>query len=548
MAARGKEKGKNKYEQGLDKNPANYLALTPISFLDTTTQAFPHRTAVIHGETRYTYTELTARCRRLASALSKRGIGVGDTVALMAPNVPPSLECHYGVPMIGAVLNPINFRLDAVAVAFILDHGEARVLIVDKEFSDVAKAALEMVEERPLVIDIDDPLGPDGELIGEITYEDFIAGGDPGFKWRRPDDEWEAFSLSYTSGTTGDPKGVVFHHRGLYLNTFGMIVEWHMPAHPVYLWTLPMFHAMGWCFPWAVTVLGGTHVMLRRSEPKAIFAAIAEHRADYMCAAPVVLNMIVNSKAEERSAFDQTVHVMTAGSSPPVPVIIGMEEMGFEVLHTYGLTEVFGPMFVSAWQDEWKDLSKEEQARMKALQGVLYSTFEEAMVANPPDYQPVPSDGETMGEVLARGNPILKGYLKNPEGTKKVFEGGWFHTGDLGVRHPDGYIELKDRAKDIIISGGENISTIEVENVLYRHSAVLEAAIVAMPHEKWQETPCAFVTLKDGADASEQAIIDFCRDKLAHFKCPTKVVFGPLPKTATGKIQKFQLREQAKEI
>ena len=546
MATRGK--GNNKYEKGLDKNQANYLALTPISFLDTTTLAFPHRTAVIHGETRFTYAELSARCRRLASALGGRGIGVGDTVALMAPNVPASLECHYGVPMIGAVINPINFRLDADAVAFILNHGEARVLIVDKEFSGVAKAALEKVEERPLVIDIDDPLGPDGELIGETTYEDFIAGGDPDFQWRRPDDEWEAFSLSYTSGTTGDPKGVVFHHRGIYLNTFGMIIEWHMPAHPVYLWTLPMFHAMGWCFPWAVTVLGGTHVMLRRTEPKAIFAAIAEHRADYMCAAPVVLNMIVNSKAEERTPFDHVAHVMTAGSSPPAPVIIGMEEMGFEVLHTYGLTEVFGPMFVCAWQDEWKDLSKEEQARMKALQGVLYTTFEEAVVANPPDYAPVPSDGATMGEVLIRGNPILKGYLKNPEGTKKVFEGGWFHTGDLGVRHPNGYIELKDRSKDVIISGGENISTIEVENVLYQHPAVLEAAIVAMPHAKWEETPCAFVSLKEGKAATEQAIIDFCRDNLAHFKCPTKVVFGPLPKTATGKIQKFQLREQAKEI
>jgi fatty-acyl-CoA synthase len=536
----------NPYETGLDKNAANYVPLTPIGFLVRSAAVYPNRPAVVHGHRRYSWREALERCRRLASALAARGVGRGDTVALMAPNIPEAFEAHYGVPMAGAVLNALNIRLDPATIALILRHGEAKVLITDTEFAPVVADALAQLEQRPIVIDVADALGPGGERLGEMDYEEFLAAGDPAFQEITPADEWDAIALNYTSGTTGNPKGVVYHHRGAYLTALGNVFVWGMRQHPVYLWTLPMFHCNGWCFPWTITAMAGTHVCLRRVEAAEIYEAIARERVTHLCGAPVVMNLLLNAGAGLKRLLDRRIKMMTAGAPPPAAVIEGMEALGFHITHVYGLTEVYGPAVVCAWHDEWDELPAAERARLKARQGVTYPVLEELTVADPVTLAPVAPDGATMGEVLMRGNIVMKGYLKNPRATEEAFAGGWFHSGDLGVMHPDGYIELKDRSKDIIISGGENISTIEVEDVLYRHPAVLEAAVVARPDPMWGETPCAFVTLKPEAAATAEQIIAFCREHLARFKAPRTVLFGPLPKTSTGKIQKFVLRERAK--
>ena len=539
---------RNPYEAGLERNPANHVALTPLGFLSRAAHVYPARTAWRHGARSAGYREFYDRSRRFASALAARGIGPGDTVSIMAPNVPAMLEAHYGVPMTGAVLNALNVRLDAPAIAFILDHAEAKILFTDRAFSPVISAALKLCECDPLVIDIDDAPEEGGDFLGRIEYEAFLQEGDPGYDWRWPSDEWEAISLCYTSGTTGNPKGVVLHHRGAYLNAIGNSLTWSLGDAPVYLWTLPMFHCNGWCFTWTITAQGGTHVCLRKVEAAAIFDAVANHGVNRFCGAPIVLNMIVNAPEEARAAFDHRVDVMTAAAPPPAAVIAAMERSGFHVTHVYGLTEVYGPVTVCAWHGEWDSLDIEAQAALKARQGVAYVTLDGLGVVASESDDPVPADGETIGEVVMRGNTVMKGYLKNRKATEAAFAGGWFHTGDLGVMHKDGYIELKDRAKDIIISGGENISTIEVEDVLYKHAAVLEAAVVGRPDEKWGETPCAFVTLKEDSEASADELIAFCRDNMAHFKAPKTVVFGALPKTSTGKVQKFTLRERAAEL
>jgi fatty-acyl-CoA synthase len=537
----------NPYEIGLDKNAANYVPLSPIGFLMRSAAVYPNRLAVVHGARRYSWREALDRCRRLASALSARGVGRGDTVALMAPNIPEAFEAHFGVPMAGAVLNALNIRLDPDTIAFILRHGEAKVLITDTEFAPVVKAALAQLDQKPAVIDIADASGPGGERLGERDYEAFLATGNPVFPEVTPEDEWEAIALNYTSGTTGNPKGVVYHHRGAYLNALGNILVWGMRQHPVYLWTLPMFHCNGWCFPWTITAMAGTHVCLRRVEAAAIYEAIARDRVTHLCGAPVVMNMLLNVGPGLKRSLDRRIEMMTAGAPPPAAVIEGIEALGFHITHVYGLTEVYGPAVVCAWHDEWDALPAAERARLKARQGVTYPVLEELTVADPVSLAPVAPDGAAIGEILMRGNIVMKGYLKNPRATEEAFAGGWFHSGDLGVMHPDGYIELKDRSKDIIISGGENISTIEVEDVLYRHPCVLEAAVVARPDPMWGETPCAFVALKPEAPATAEEIIAFCREHLARFKVPRTVMFGPLPKTSTGKIQKFVLRERAKE-
>jgi fatty-acyl-CoA synthase len=539
----------NPYTIDLDRNPANHMPLTPLSFIERAAAVHPDQLAVVHGTQRRSWTETYARCRRLASALKRCGIGKNDTVAMMAANTPPLLEAHFGVPMIGAVLNALNTRLDSKTVAFILEHGEAKILITDREFSSIVGPALKQLGKKLLVIDIDDPLGAPGEALGEIDYEAFLASGDPDFVWSYPEDEWDAISLNYTSGTTGNPKGVVLHHRGAYLNAIGNLMVWSMPKHPVYLWTLPMFHCNGWCFPWTIAALSGTHVCLRRVEAAAINAAIAREKVTHLCGAPIVVNLLLNAPDEQRRDFGgRTIAMMTAGSAPPAAVLQGIEAMGFAMTHVYGLTEVYGPVTVCEWHGDWNALGDEERAAIKARQGVRYPVLEGLMVADPATLQPVPRDGQTMGEIFMRGNVVMKGYLKNPKASHDAFAGGWFHTGDLAVAHPDGYVEIKDRSKDIIISGGENISTIEVEGVLYRHPDVLEAAVVARPDPRWGETPCAFVTLKPGRSTTAEQIIAYCRDHLAHFKAPKTIVFGPLPKTSTGKVQKFQLREQAKSL
>jgi fatty-acyl-CoA synthase len=540
----------NPYEVGLEKNAANYVPLSPIGFLLRSAAVYPARVAVVHAGRRYTWREALDRCRRLASALAARSVGRGDTVALMAPNIPEAFEAHFGVPMAGAVLNALNIRLDPDTVAFILRHGEAKVLITDTEFAPVVGKALTQLDHKPVVIDIADASGPGGERLGEMDYETFLATGDPAFPEVTPEDEWEAIALNYTSGTTGNPKGVVYHHRGAYLNALGNVLVWGIRQHPVYLWTLPMFHCNGWCFPWTITAMAGTHVCLRRVEAAAIYEAIAREGVTHLCGAPVVMNMLLNFDPRavpglERS-LDRRIEMMTAGAPPPAAVIEGMEGLGFLITHVYGLTEVYGPAVVCAWHDEWDALPAADRARLKARQGVTYPVLEDLTVADPETLAPVTPDGATMGEVLMRGNIVMKGYLKNPHATEEAFAGGWFHSGDLGVMHPNGYIELKDRSKDIIISGGENISTIEVEDVLYRHPCVLEAAVVARPDQMWGETPCAFVALKPEAAATADEIIAFCRKHLARFKVPRTVIFGPLPKTSTGKIQKFVLRERAK--
>ena len=537
----------NAYEE-LDQVKANFVPLSPLSFIERTAKVYPNRLSVIHGTRRYTWSQTYARTRQLASALKKLGIGKGDTVAIMGANTPETYEAHFGIPMAGAVLNALNIRLDAATISFILDHGEAKVLLTDKEFSTTIKKALEDCSSAPLVIDVDDILAGGGELIGKMDYEAFISTGDPEYEWQLPEDEWQALSLNYTSGTTGNPKGVVYSHRGAYMNSIGNAMAWDLNQGPTYLWTLPMFHCNGWCFPWTIAAYGGTNVCLRNVSAKEIYNAIAEHKINHFCGAPIVLGMVVNAAKKEIKPFDYVVEVMTAGAPPPAAILQSISEAGFRVTHAYGLTETYGPATVCAWQGAWDELQDQEKAAMNARQGVNYAVLDKLDVIDPVTMQPVPPDGETMGEVMFRGNNVMKGYLKNPEATEDATADGWFHSGDLGVMHPDGYIQLKDRSKDIIISGGENISSIEVENALYMHPAVSAAAVVAKEDEKWGETPCAFIELKPDADVvTEEEIIEFCRENLAHFKCPRHVVFGDLPKTSTGKIQKFILRERTKE-
>jgi fatty-acyl-CoA synthase len=538
----------NPYRSGLDRVAANYQALTPLGFLERSAAVFPDELAIVHGERRIAYAEFYRRCRRLASGLAKRRIKRGDTVAALASNIPAHLELHFGVPMLGAVLNSINTRLDAAAIAFILAHAEAKVLFADREFSGLLKEALAKLKKPPIVIGIDDAQAPGPEPLGESEYEAFLAEGDPEFAWVAPKDEWDAITLNYTSGTTGNPKGVVYHHRGAYLNAIGNLITWEIPRRPVYLWTLPMFHCNGWCFPWSITAQAGTHVCLRRVDPKAIFQNIAEHGVTHFCGAPTVLNMLLNSPKDARYGVKPGVKVMTAGAAPPAPVIAAMEDMGFEIAHVYGLTETLGPGVICEWHEGWNRLPPAERAQKKARQGVRYLTLETLDVLDPETMRPLPADGRSVGEIMFRGNTVMKGYLKNKKATNEAFAGGWFHSGDLAVKHADGYVQIRDRSKDIIISGGENISTLEVEEVLYRHAAVMEAAVVARPDAHWGETPCAFLTLKSGARVTEAEIIDFCRQHLAKFKCPKTIVFTDLPKTSTGKIQKFVLREWAKSL
>jgi fatty-acyl-CoA synthase len=536
------------FDQDLPRNEANFAPLSPLSFIERAAQVYPQRLAVIHGDLRRNWGELYTRCRQLASALARSGVGKGDTVAVMLPNTPAMVEAHFGIPMAGAVLNALNTRLDAPTIAFMLDHGEAKVVIVDPEFADVMKTAISLrKEQRPLlVIDVADALytGP-VEGIGSIAYDDLLATGDAAFEWQLPSDEWDAIALNYTSGTTGNPKGVVYHHRGAAVNAISNILEWDMGKHPVYLWTLPMFHCNGWCFPWTVAARAGVNVCLRKVEAKAIIDAIKAHGVTHYCGAPIVHGMLVNAPEEMKKGLPTGVKAMVAGAAPPASMIEGMERMGFDLTHVYGLTEVYGPATVCPKHDEWNDVDIGERARLNARQGVRYHLQRDARVIDGETMQPVPMDGETMGEIMFRGNITMKGYLKNASATQEAFAGGWFHTGDLAVQYPDGYIKIKDRSKDIIISGGENISSIEVEDVLYRHPDVLAAAVVAKPDERWGETPCAFVELKAGATVTREDIVAHCKKHLAGFKVPKAVVLGELPKTSTGKIQKFELRKRA---
>jgi len=538
----------NPYEMGLEKTPANYVPLTPLTFLSRSAYIYPERTAVIHGKRRYTWKQVEERALRLASALRQLGVKKNDTVAVVLNNTPEMYECHFGVPGCGAVLNTINIRLDPETVAFILNHGEAKVLITDREYSKMVKEAIR-IAHRPdlIVIDVDDPeyTGP-GERLGRIEYEEFLAQGNPDFVLEYPQDEWEAISLNYTSGTTGNPKGVVYHHRGAYLNAFSNIVSWGMPPHSVYLWTLPMFHCNGWCFPWTMAANAGTNVCLRRVDPRLILELIAEHKVTHYCGAPIVHSMIANAPEGWRKGITHKVSGLVAAAPPPAAMIEAMAKIGFDITHVYGLTETYGPAAVCAKHDDWASLPLEEQVRLNGRQGVRYHAQEAITVMDPDTMQPVPWDGETMGEIMFRGNLVMKGYLKNPKATEEAFRGGWYHTGDLGVMQPDGYVKIKDRAKDIIISGGENISSIEVEDALYKHPAVAAAAVVAAPDPKWGEVPCAFVELREGAAVTEEELVQHCRRLLAGFKVPKRFIFGPIPKTSTGKIQKYILRERAK--
>ncbi len=538
------------YDQNLDKNEANFHPLTPISFLSRSARVFPDKFAIVHGYTKFTYRQFYDRCRQLADALRQHGIGIGDTVAIMSPNTPAMLEAHYGIPMCGAVLNALNYRLDATTIAFILEHAEAKVLLTDREYSDVIRQAVSKIDQEILIVDIDDPLAQGGDLIGNTDYETFIAAGDKNFDWKPPKDEWQAISLNYTSGTTGNPKGVVSHHRGAYLAALGNSLTFSLESASVYLWTLPMFHCNGWTFTWAVTAVSGTHVCLRRVEPAEIFKSIQVHRITHMCGAPIVLNMLIHAPSKAKVQFEQTVDVATGGAAPPSRVIAELESMGFRVLHLYGLTETYGPAAVCAWQTDWQGLDLSRRASKMARQGVLYPTLEDVAVIEPDSMQPVPWDGNTMGELMVRGNTVMRGYLKNSDASEEAFASGWYHTGDLGVTHPDGYIEVRDRSKDIIISGGENISSLEVEDALYRHPEIMEAAVVARPDEKWGESPCAFITPIEShaSTLSEDDVIRWCKDNMAGYKVPRTILFGPLPKTSTGKIKKYILREKAQAL
>ena len=536
------------YDQDLPQTPANFAPMSPLSFIERTAEVYPQRLAVVHGSLRQDWATTYRRCRQLASALTQAGIGKNDTVAVMLPNTPPMVEAHFGIPMAGAVLNALNTRLDAETIAFMLDHGEAKAVVVDPEFSGVMKKAIALRQSKAplLVIDVEDALftGP-SEKIGSVSYEAFVARGAPDFAWQLPANEWDAIALNYTSGTTGNPKGVVYHHRGAATNAISNVLEWDMPKHAVYLWTLPMFHCNGWCFPWTLAARAAVNVCLRRVEAQAIFDAIRAHGVTHYCGAPIVHGLLVNAPAEMKAGVPAGVKAMVAGAAPPASMIEGMEQMGFDLTHVYGLTEVYGPATVCAKHADWDALDIGERARLNARQGVRYHLERDVRVLDPETMAPVPMDGETMGEIMFRGNIAMKGYLKNPQATQEAFAGGWFHSGDLAVQYPDGYIKIKDRSKDIIISGGENISSIEVEDVLYRHPAVLAAAVVAKPDARWGETPCAFVELKAGAQVSAQEIVAHCKQHLAGFKVPRAVVFGELPKTSTGKIQKFELRKQA---
>jgi fatty-acyl-CoA synthase len=540
----------NPYDSDLERNAANHQSLSPLAFLERAATVFPEHTAIVHGKRATSYAEFYARARRLASALVRHGIKKGDTVSAMLPNTPPMLEAHYGVPMTGAVLNTLNTRLDPTALAFMLDHGEAKVLITDREFAATVKETLKLAKAKPFVIDVDDAEFPQsGERLGKIEYEEFLAAGDPEFRWSPPDDEWDAISLNYTSGTTGNPKGVVFHHRGAALMGYNNVLAARLGQHPVCLWTVPMFHCNGWCFPWALSVVAGTHVCLRWVRAKPIFDALADCGVTHLCGAPIVMSTLIHARDDERRRLPKRVEFITAAAPPPESVLAQMSDAGFNVTHVYGLTETYGPAVVNEWKAGWNRLSKADAAAKKARQGVRYHALDGLCVMDPETMEPVPADGETLGEVMFRGNIVMKGYLKNPAATREAFEGGWFHSGDIGVVHPDGYVQLKDRSKDIIISGGENISSIEVEEVLLKHPAVMFAAVVARPDGKWGETPCAFVERNAGHDhVSAADLIAYCRSNLAHYKAPRHIVFGELPKTSTGKIQKFKLREQAKAI